>query len=137
MRCCEDKQRKGSQIPPSQQVKQKIHGKRQLIQQPAQSPLNVDVVPIRMRQARFEEFSVLIRFLPRKRPYQEGAISRAIWRERETVYERLTGSLQEVWAIATAYFSGKSRRKACHYCSPSRNDPQSTTLPQKILAVLP
>jgi len=36
----------GSQIPPSQQVKQKIHGKRQLITKPAQSPLNVDVVPI-------------------------------------------------------------------------------------------
>jgi len=72
-------QRKSSQIPPSQ-VKQKIHGKQADTTKPAQSPLNVDVVPIpdEDMSAIRGIFGIDTFFLPRKRFPIKGQSSRAI-----------------------------------------------------------
>jgi len=108
----------------------------QLITKPVQSPLN-QVVPIPDEDLSAIRgiFGIDTFFATETIPYQEGAIFKGNLAEPETVFERLTGSLQERLGIATAYFSGKSGRKACFIVLPSRNDPQST-MPQKILAVL-
>jgi len=76
---------KGSQIPPSQQVKQKIHGKRQMITKPAQSPLNVDVVPIpdEDMSAIRGIFGIDTFFATETIPIKKGQSSRAICAESQ------------------------------------------------------
>lgn len=70
--------------------------------------------------------------------YQEGVIFRGNLRgEAETVYERLTSSLQERLGDRYRLFLVENPDgKPVVIVLPSRNDPRLTTLPQKILAVL-
>jgi len=71
----------------------------------------------------------LIRFATETIPYQEGIFKGNLRGEAEAV-SSVWVVCRNGWAIATASFSGKSGRKACHYYLPSRNDPQSTHCPK-------
>lgn len=107
---------------------------------PAQSPLNVDVVPIPDEDLSAIRgiFGIDTFFATETIPYQQGAIFKGNLRgEPETVYERLTGSLQERLGDRYHLFLVENLdAKPVVIVLPSRNDPRATTLPQKILAVV-
>ena len=105
-----------------------------------QAPLNLDSMPIpdedlsTMRSI----FGIDTFFATETIPYQEGVIFKGNLRgEPEAVHERLTTSLQERLGDRYRLFSVENLDgKPVVIILPSRNDPPTTTLPQKILAVL-
>ena len=110
------------------------------IQKPAQSPLNPDVVPIPDEELSAIRgiFGIDTFFATETIPYQQGAIFKGNLRgEAEAVYERLTSSLQgRVGDRYRLFLVENLDAKPVVIILPSRNDPRSTTWPQKILAVL-
>ncbi len=108
--------------------------------QPAQSPLNPDVVPIPEEDLRTIKgiFGIDTFFATETIPYQEGAIFKGNLRgEPEAVYERLSSSLQERLGVHYRLFLVDNMDgKPFVIVLPSSNDPRPTTFPQKILAVV-
>jgi membrane-associated protease RseP (regulator of RpoE activity) len=105
-----------------------------------QAPLNLDVMPIPDEDlsAMRSIFGIDTFFATETIPYQEGVIFKGNLRgEPEAVHERLTTSLQERLGDRYRLFSVENLDgKPVVIILPSRNDPPTTTLPQKILAVL-
>lgn len=106
---------------------------------PAQSQLNPDVVTIPDEDLKAIQgiFGIDTFFATETIPYQEGAIFKGNLRgDPSSVHERLTGSLQERLGDRYRLFLVENLdTKPVVIVLPSRNDPRSTTLPQKILAV--
>jgi hypothetical protein len=86
----------------------------------------------------FEEFLGSIRFCDGNYSHQEGAIFMGNLRgEPAAVYERLSGSLQERVSDRYRLFLVENLDgKPVVIVLPSRNDPQTATLAQKILAAV-
>lgn len=115
---------------------------------PAQSQLNLDVMPIPDEDLKAIQgiFGIDTFFATETIPYQEGAIFKGNLRgETESVHERLTASLQERLSVSEAAPKEPRYRlflvenvdgKPVVIVLPSRNDPRVTTLSQKILAVV-
>lgn len=104
------------------------------------APLNLDVMPIPDEDLSAIRgiFGIDTFFATETIPYQEGVIFKGNLRgEPEAVHERLTTSLQERLGDRYRLFSVENLDgKPVVIVLPSRNDPPTTTLPQKILAVL-
>ncbi len=109
-------------------------------QESAQSPPNPDVVPIPDEDLSAIRgiFGIDTFFATETIPYQQGVIFKGNLRgEAEAVYERLTGSLQgRVGDRYRLFLVENLDAKPVVIILPSRNDPQPTTLLQKILAVM-
>jgi len=107
---------------------------------PEQSPLAPDVMSIPDEDLSIIRgiFGIDTFFATETIPYQEGVIFKGNMRgETEVVHERLTNSLQERLGDRYRLFSVENLdAKPVIIVLPHRNDPRTTTLPQKILAVL-
>jgi len=107
---------------------------------PAQSTPKLDVVPIPEQDITAIRgiFGIDTFFATETIPYQEGAIFKGNLRgEPEVVFERLSGSLQERLGDRYRLFLVENLDgKPVVIVLPSRNDPRTTTLTQKILAVV-
>jgi membrane-associated protease RseP (regulator of RpoE activity) len=107
---------------------------------PEQSPLTPDVMSIPDEDLSTIRgiFGIDTFFATETIPYQEGVIFKGNMRgEPEVVHERLTNSLQEQLGDRYRLFSVENLdAKPVIIVLPHRNDPRTTTLPQKILAVL-
>ncbi|MBV9386577.1 MAG: site-2 protease family protein [Chroococcidiopsidaceae cyanobacterium CP_BM_ER_R8_30] len=107
---------------------------------PDQQLTNVDVISINNEDLSAIRgiFGIDTFFVTQTIPYQEGAIFKGNLRgEPEAVHARLTANLQERLGDRYRLFSIESPEgKPVVIILPSRNDPQPTTLPQKILAVI-
>lgn len=105
-----------------------------------QAPPNLDIMPIPDEDlsAMRSIFGIDTFFATETIPYQEGVIFKGNLRgEPEAVHERLTSSLQERLGDRYRLFSVENQDgKPVVIVLPSRNDPRTTTLPQKILAGL-
>lgn len=107
---------------------------------PAQSPPQVDVMPIPDEDLSAIRgiFGIDTFFATETIPYQDGAIFKGNLRgEPEAVHQRLTSSLQERLSARYRLFLVENLdTKPVVIVLPSRNDPRSTTLTQQILAVI-
>ena len=106
---------------------------------PAQPPLNPDVIPIPEEDLRTIRgiFGIDTFFATETIPYQEGAIFKGNLRgDPSSVFERLTGSLQERLGDRYRLFLiDNLDGKPVVIVLPSRSDPRAATLPQSLLAV--
>jgi membrane-associated protease RseP (regulator of RpoE activity) len=104
-----------------------------------QTPLNLNVIPIPDEDLNAIRgiFGIDTFFATETIPYQEGVIFKGNMRgEPQAVHERLTTNLQQLLSDRYRLFSVENPEgKPVIIVLPSRNDPPTTTLPQKILAV--
>lgn len=103
-----------------------------------QLPIEVLPIPDEDLKAIKSIFGIDTFFATETIPYQEGAIFKGNLRgEAETVYGRLSASLQErVGDRYRLFLVENPDGKPVVVVLPSRNDPQPATVPQKILAVV-
>ena len=107
---------------------------------PGESPPQVEVMPIPNEDLNTIRgiFGIDTFFATETIPYQDGVIFKGNLRgEPETVHNRLTANLQERLGERYRLFLLENQdTKPVVIILPSRNEPRSTTLPQKIMAVV-